>query len=339
MKESLSLHVPACEELWYRRKIMQDPETMSYNKGYDLNFEGYDKETGCIAFPKRQWADWHARFIGQEPRNFYAYIVREPDGEWIGEVNVHKAADADWYEMGIVLEAKYRGRGYAADALRLLLQHAFERMGAKAIHNDFEEERRAAVQAHLAAGFTKYRQENGVIELLITREQYFQAKSQRAGNVAADPYRIRMVGPEELDRAFALIWDVFKQFVAPDYTQEGVDYFYSRFVAGQAFREGFLNHTQTMYGSFDGDRLVGVLAISENHHVSCVFVDGAYHRKGIAAKLFSRVISERKEQGAEQIRLNASPYAVPFYHALGFQDTGTEAVHHGIRYTPMELWL
>lgn len=48
MKESLGLHVPACEELWYRRKIMQDPETMSYNKGYDLDFEGYGRETGVI---------------------------------------------------------------------------------------------------------------------------------------------------------------------------------------------------------------------------------------------------------------------------------------------------
>lgn len=53
MKESLYLHIPAYEELWYRQKIIQDPDTMSYNKGYDLNFNDYDKETGCIDFPKR----------------------------------------------------------------------------------------------------------------------------------------------------------------------------------------------------------------------------------------------------------------------------------------------
>lgn len=58
MKASLCLHVPAYEELWYRQKIMQDPDTMSYNKGYDLNFHGYDEATGCIAFPKEKWADW-----------------------------------------------------------------------------------------------------------------------------------------------------------------------------------------------------------------------------------------------------------------------------------------
>ena len=177
MKESLSLHVPTYKELGYRQKIMQDPDTMSYNKGYDLNFDGYDKSTGCISFPKHEWADWYTYFIGQEPRRFYAYIVRESDGKFIGEVNVHMNADAGWYEMGIVLEAKYRSKGYAVAALRLLLQHAFEKMGAEAVHNEFEEERSAAVQTHLSAGFTRHRKENGILELLITREQYFRQKS------------------------------------------------------------------------------------------------------------------------------------------------------------------
>ncbi len=49
MKEPLYLHIPAYEELWYRQKIMQDPDTMSYNKGYDLNSHDCDKATGCIS--------------------------------------------------------------------------------------------------------------------------------------------------------------------------------------------------------------------------------------------------------------------------------------------------
>lgn len=177
MNESLCLHIPAYEELWYRRKIMQDPDTMSYNKGYDMNFDGYDKETGCIAFPEQEWADWYSYFVGKEPQRFYAYIVRESDGAFIGEVNVHKEQDAPWYEMGIVLEAKYRGKNYAVEALQLLLQHAFEEMGADAVHNAFEAERTAAVRTHLSAGFTKYRQENNILELLISKEQYFRQKA------------------------------------------------------------------------------------------------------------------------------------------------------------------
>lgn len=158
---------------------MQDPDTMSYNKGYDMDFDGYDKQTGCIAFPKREWADWYGYFVGNEPDRFYAYVVREPDGEFIGEVNLHKSVENNWYEMGIVLEAKHRGKGYAAGTLWLLLRHAFEDMNAEAVHNSFEQERRAALRTHLSAGFTQYRRENGIAELLITREQYFREKAVR----------------------------------------------------------------------------------------------------------------------------------------------------------------
>lgn len=176
MEETLYLHIPAFEELWYRRKIMLDPGTMGYNKGYDLEFEGYDPATGCIDFPREAWADWYAFFIGQEPWRYYAYIVRESDGAFIGEVNVHKNEKSCGYEMGIVLEAKYRGMGYSARALRLLLRHAFEELGADLVRNSFEAERTQAVRAHLAAGFSEYRQEKGILELRISREQYFRQK-------------------------------------------------------------------------------------------------------------------------------------------------------------------
>ncbi len=153
------------------------------------------------------------------------------------------------------------------------------------------------------------------------------------------PYPIHKLCPNELDAAFALIWTVFRQFVAPDYTQEGIDSFYQQFIVGQKFRQAFHTGSQTMYGSFDREKLVGVLSVSQNNHISCVFVDGSYHRKGIAASLFAKVIQDLKQRGAAKILLNASPFAVPFYHAIGFTTTGEESVYHGIRYTPMELLL
>lgn len=186
MKEELNLHIPNYGELRYRQKILRDPETMCYNKGYDLNFKGYDRETGCLDFPEAEWSEWYAYFIGQEPERFYAYLVREADGAFLGEVNLHRAPNAPWYEMGIVLEAKYRGCGYAPQGLWLLLQHAFEEMHAAAVHNEFEAARSAAVRTHLAVGFTKYREENGLLELQITREQYLRQKELRRLPKASD---------------------------------------------------------------------------------------------------------------------------------------------------------
>lgn len=170
MDANIRLHIPTFEELWYRQKLLRDADTMSYNKGYDLDTENYCKETGCIDFPKADWAGWYRYFIGQEPNRYYAYIVE--NGVFIGEVNIHKNEAMHWYDMGIVIEAKYRGKGYAVPALKLLLRQAFEGFGAQAVHNDFEETRLSAIKTHLSAGFREYKRENGIIELLITKELY-----------------------------------------------------------------------------------------------------------------------------------------------------------------------
>lgn len=67
---SLTLHIPSLEELSYREKLLSQPETMAYNRGYDLPFEGYDRTTGCIAFPREKWAEWYSQWIGAEPERF-----------------------------------------------------------------------------------------------------------------------------------------------------------------------------------------------------------------------------------------------------------------------------
>ena len=170
--ERLQLRTPAFDELWYRQRMLADAATMSYNRGYDLSFDGYDRETGCIAFGPEQWREWYDRWIGREPDRFYAYIVRRSDGALIGEVCLRRHETEGWHEMGIVVEARHRGQGYAAEALRLLLDHAFYKLGAEAVHNHFEQERAAALRIHLNAGFQVICRENGLLGLLLTRAHY-----------------------------------------------------------------------------------------------------------------------------------------------------------------------
>ena len=78
-----------------------------------------------------------------------------------------------------IFQAEHRGRGYAAEALALLEYQAFEVDGIHMLHNEFETGRAAACRAHLSAGFSEYRRENGLIELLLTREQYFARQSRQ----------------------------------------------------------------------------------------------------------------------------------------------------------------
>ena len=171
MKNRVSLYVPKLSELWYRQRLLADPETMSYNRGYDLPFEGYNRETGCIAFPETAWAAWHSRFVGQSGR-FYAYVVRLEDGRFIGEANACQSEEGDWHNVGIVLEAENRGRGYATEVLRLLAREAFSVLGVSALRNRFESTRLAALRAHLSAGFEKIGEQDGFVTLELTRALY-----------------------------------------------------------------------------------------------------------------------------------------------------------------------
>ena len=172
-EDRLSLHTPAFDELWYRQKMMSDPATMSYNAGYDLDFPGYYRDTGCIDFPEEKWQGWFDRFIGREPESFYAYVVRESDGAFVGEVVLRREGAPGRYEMGVVIEACHRGKGYSAEAMQLLMDVAFNRLGAERVCNDFERSRMAALKLHLNAGF-EIAGEDDCVHLELTRERYLK---------------------------------------------------------------------------------------------------------------------------------------------------------------------
>ena len=173
MEDKVYLYVPKIEELTYRQKIMSQPDTMSYNKGYDISFDGYDKNTGCIDFPKSKWSNWYSYMVNNKPKCFYAYIVKKEDNTFIGEVNIHWNNDKSWYDMGIVIEAKYRGMGCSIEALKKLVKIAFVEYSAPSVRNTFENTRQAAIITHQKAGFNIINESNGVVDLIITKEDYF----------------------------------------------------------------------------------------------------------------------------------------------------------------------
>lgn len=152
-------------------------------------------------------------------------------------------------------------------------------------------------------------------------------------------YLIRKVKDTELDRAFSLIWRTFLEFVAPDYTEEAVDNFKRNIIDNMDYRTFFTSGKEVMYGAYSKDELLGVVSVRGSDFISCVFVNKAYHRNGIAKALFSQVISDLKKQEVKSIKLNSTPYAVPFYHSIGFKDLGKQQTYQGILFTPMELKL
>ena len=140
---------------------------------------------------------------------------------------------------------------------------------------------------------------------------------------------IRKLSQEEIAEALSLTWNVFQQYEAPDYTQEGVEEFYK-----SIHDEKYLSEL-CWYGAFVQDDLVGVLVTrSAGTHIALFFVEGKYHRQGIGKQLYQ---AARAASYSNLMTVNSSPYAVPIYHKLGFKDTGSEQVVNGLRFTPMEL--
>lgn len=137
-KHNLSLYIPTLEDYWYEEKLESDPETMSYNKGYDVSYYGYHYDTGCIDFPREKWEETYNKRIKEN--KFFAYIKDDDLNEFIGYCNYQYNKTDNRYECGVLVEAKYRGKGYSKESLKLLCDEA-RKNGIKELYDNFEKDR------------------------------------------------------------------------------------------------------------------------------------------------------------------------------------------------------
>ena len=142
------------------------------------------------------------------------------------------------------------------------------------------------------------------------------------------PFSIRRLSQDERQTALDLAWAVFSEYESPDYSAEGTEEFRKCL-----HDEGYLSGLH-YYGTFDGEKLIGEIAIRpDRKHICFFFVDGRYHRRGIGTRMFRRLLEDYPN---ETITLNSSPYGLPFYKAIGFVPTDEERKVNGIRFTPMK---
>lgn len=92
--------------------------------------------------------------------------------------------------------------------------------------------------------------------------------------------KIKRLSPDKLPKAIALIWEVFSEFEAPEYSKEGVRAFRS------ALDDDERNKTMAFYGAFSAEELIGVLAVRKPQHIGYFFVKTEYQRKGVGQALF-----------------------------------------------------
>ena len=174
------LNVPSKDDLHYRQEWMNDPKTMNYNAGFDMNLKGYDKVTGTISKTDQEMIEWYNKWVNKEPDRYFAYIYVDGIEKPIGEVYYYP--DGDIHSMGILISDKYRGKGYSYSALVELERIAFEKNNINELSDMVPLDRIGATKTFKKAGFIHtdkeviekvFDKDSVVKQLLITKDMYF----------------------------------------------------------------------------------------------------------------------------------------------------------------------
>jgi GNAT superfamily N-acetyltransferase len=155
--------------------------------------------------------------------------------------------------------------------------------------------------------------------------------------VASETLTYRQMKPEDILEVSDLVSRVFNESVAPEYSSEGVQEFH-RYIEPAAFQARYpKNHFSLI--ALSQTIVVGMIEMRGYDHVSLLFVDQDYQRRGIAKELLNQAIQicQGHESQPSGISVNSSSFAVSIYEKLGFQQVGERQVKNGIGFTPMLL--
>ena len=148
---------------------------------------------------------------------------------------------------------------------------------------------------------------------------------------------IKEVDDKSLQQALDLVNRVFSEFVAVDYSEQGLNTFES-YLKGklQEVSASIKSGEKKIWAYYQENEIIGVIATKNASHISLMFVDKQHHRQGIAKQLFDVALDWLKNnKDTKYITVNSSPYAVKAYEHLGFVKTADQQEKDGILYVPM----
>ena len=148
----LYLSIPNNNDVWVKKEMNEDPATMDYNAGYNVSYGGYNYSDGTIKTDLKDIQEnWLPQWINKEPNRYFAFIRRIEDEEYIGYV-YFKDKTENGQEIGVLIRGKYRGKGYATEAVKLLCEKA-DNLGVEQLFHQIPDTRKAAIKADLNNGF------------------------------------------------------------------------------------------------------------------------------------------------------------------------------------------
>ncbi len=157
----LYLRPPKRSELEYIRRLWSDPDTMKEVGGPVTDFSNEKAEK------------WFARMVQPGRRTDCYCLIFDPDDQAVGEVSFH---NLDWgamtAEFNIKIDARYRGKGYAHEAMRVFFRFFFSDLGGEVMVDDIALENRTGQRALLAFGFAHDPAVSDAFRVRLTRERF-----------------------------------------------------------------------------------------------------------------------------------------------------------------------
>lgn len=147
---------------------------------------------------------------------------------------------------------------------------------------------------------------------------------------------IEEFNPSEVNEVHDLIRKTFDEFVGKGYSPQGQNTFYD-YIEPDKIVNRFQSGNLILVGKMD-HKIVGMVEVRDNNHISLFFVDKDYQGKRIGKKLFQSV-AERVKGETTYLEVNASPYSEKIYSALGFKKVGELKEEDGIKFVPMKMEL
>ena len=152
-------------------------------------------------------------------------------------------------------------------------------------------------------------------------------------------FTIRQMKSTEEERVCDLIQRVFNEFVAIHYSQAGLQEFL-RYIDPVLLAKRIQSNHFILLAEL-GEELAGMIEVRHWNHISLLFVDSRFHRRGIAKELIGKALEISKGECLElsEVTVNSSPNAVEAYEKLGFHVQDSDRIEHGIRFIPMIMHL
>ena len=147
---------------------------------------------------------------------------------------------------------------------------------------------------------------------------------------------IKHAEAKEWDAAIAVAWVTFQQIASQVSNEEAANAFREGLTSTQLYIE-FLQGRYPVICAYKDRKVIGVLSMRNDSHISLLFVRREFQRKGIGTKLLEKCKDYCMSKGIEAVTVNAIATGVPFYVANGFEAVEAARVEHGLGYTPMIL--